>query len=133
MRQNRGVPRSWETILVVDDEDSVRTGVRQTLACQGYRVLDASDDAAAEQIVKLYVGPIHLLLAQVDPPKVSGRALADRLRSLHPELGVLFLSYQTSRELIRQDLLESGTPFLRKPFSDVQLTAKVSALLGHSK
>ncbi len=124
--------RSPATVLVVDPDDSLRKITRGLLESLGYRVLDSSYAAGAEQIAKLYVGPVHVLLVEVEVSGLIGQALADRLRALHPELRVLFTSSQPQEELIEQRQLGPRQPFIRKPFERDALGMKVRAVLGAS-
>ena len=121
------------TVLVVDPDDSLRKVTRGWLESVGYRVLDASDAASAEQIARLYVGPIHVLLVEVDFSGTSGQALAERLRSLHPELRVLFASGRPQKELVQQGRLGAHLPFIRKPLEKGRLALKVRGVLGASR
>ena len=122
--------RSASTVLVVDHDQSVRTITRHLLESEDYRVLDAGDSVAAERIAKLYVGPIHALLVEVDVSGASGLALADRLRSLRPELKMLFMSTHAQRELVKNGQLAPALPFIRKPFDAAALALKLRSVLG---
>ncbi len=101
---------------------------RRLLESHGYRVLDAGDSAAAERIAKLYVGPIHALLIELDLSGVSGVALADRLRSLRPEPRMLFMSRHAHRELLAEGRIGAHLPFIQKPFKGRELMARLSSL-----
>src|SRR5262249_37127935 len=117
------------TVLIVDRDRPSREMARQLLESESYRVLDASDGPGAEQIATVYVGPIHVLLIEVERCTTEGRGLADRLQALHPELAVLFASARSQRGLVRRGLLEARTPFVRKPFERSRLVAGVRAAL----
>jgi two-component system, cell cycle sensor histidine kinase and response regulator CckA len=129
-KRPRKAARSFGTVLVVDDDPSMRTLVRRLLEPRGYRVLDASDAAAAERIAKLYVGPIHLLLVEVDVSGTSGPALTERLRSLRPEPRVLFMSGHPPSKLVREGRLGARTSFIQKPFKGRELVLRVSGVLA---
>jgi two-component system cell cycle sensor histidine kinase/response regulator CckA len=122
--------RSPGTVLVVDHDHAVRTMTRHLLESHDYRVLDAADSVGAERIAKLYVGPIHLLLVDVDVAGTRGLALADRLRSLRPELRLLFMSNQAQRELVKTGQLAVASPFIRKPLDADALALKLRSVLG---
>ena len=124
--------RSPATILVVDPDDSRRKAARGLLEALGYRVLDASYAGGAEQIARVYVGPIHVLLVETEASDLNGQALTDRLRAIHPELRVLFSSVQPQEELIEQGQLGSNQPFLQKPFEKDELAQKVRRVLSAS-
>jgi DNA-binding response OmpR family regulator len=117
-------------VLVVDHDHSVRATTRRLLEAHGYRVLDAGDSAAAERIAKLYVGPINLLLIELEVSGASGVALADRLRLLHPEPRVLFMSRRAHRELLAEGRIAARLPFIQKPFKDRDLTLKMRGVLS---
>ncbi len=125
--------RSPGTVLVVDPDDSTRRKARALLESLGYRVLDSADAAGAEQLAKLYVGPIHALLIEVDIPGPGGQALVERLGSLHPQLRALFTSVQPQGNLVKQGRLGPRLPFVRKPFEGRRLAAKLRSLLGGSR
>lgn len=126
----REAPGPSGTVLVADHDDSLRVLARRLLEAEGYRVLDAGDVTGAEQIATLYVGPIHVLLVDLDIPTTGGRALAERLRALRPELAVVFASDRPQRELVRQGRLGARTPFVRKPFARRRLAAQVRGVLA---
>jgi DNA-binding response OmpR family regulator len=121
--------RGSETLLLVEDEAPVRELTRDILIAQGYRVLTAMDGEGALQVAKGYEGPIHLLLADVVMPRLSGRALADQLRSSRPEMRVLFISGYTDDAIVHHGVLAEGTNFLSKPFGLEALARKVRSVL----
>jgi two-component system cell cycle sensor histidine kinase/response regulator CckA len=84
-----------ETILVVEDDDSLRQVTRELLAQSGYSVLEATNGEQALQVVRNYHAPVHLLLADVVMPGMSGAALAAELSQTHPEMNVLYMSGYT--------------------------------------
>ena len=116
--------RGAETILVVEDEDSVRRLVTETLARSGYQVLDAPDAATARRIC---AGPTHidLLITDIVLPRSSGRQLAAELSASHPKMRLLYMS--------GYDMLQEGLPFLQKPFTPAVLSAKVRAVLDPNR
>jgi CheY-like chemotaxis protein len=122
--------RSSATVLVVDPDHALRVIVRRLLESREYRVLDAGDSAAAEQIARVYVGPIHLLLVELDLAGARGLALADRLRALRPEPRVVFMSADAKKELIRRGQLTRGHAFIRKPFDGDELALTLDTALA---
>lgn len=123
------MPRGSETILLVEDEDSVRTLARQILRLQGYFVLDTRQPVKAQQVCEKYTGSIHLLLSDVVMPGMNGCDLAMTLLKSRPEMEVLFMSGYAADVLKDQDQLPPGSAFLRKPFTPDALAHKVRELL----
>ena len=124
-----GLPGGWETILLVEDDEAVRTLGRAILTSQGYTVVEARDGTEALRIAADYPGPIHLLLTDVVMPKLSGREVAEGCLPLRPETRVLYMSGYTDDTILRHGIMVKAVAFLRKPFSQATLTQKVRALL----
>ncbi len=120
-----------ETILFVEDEQSVRELVSGYLSARGYQVLDAADGAQALEIAATHKGKIHLLITDVVMPRVSGRELAARLAPTRPELKVLYISGYTDDSVFRHGVLEGGMAFLQKPFNLKVLATKIREILEH--
>jgi CheY-like chemotaxis protein len=118
-----------ETVLVVEDEQGVRSLVCNTLASQGYKVLEAHSSLDAASIMKSYGEPIHLLLTDVVMPQMSGKVLANHMAGLHPETRVLYMSGYTDDAIIRNGILEPNSFLLQKPFSPSGLLQKVREVL----
>jgi CheY-like chemotaxis protein len=120
--------RGAETILVVEDEPSVRALVRTILARQGYRVLVADNAEAALGVASREANPIHLLLTDLVMPGMSGRDLASRMAVLRPSIRIVLTSGYAAQSL-------DGFPdrdafaFLAKPFTERTLTAKIREVL----
>ncbi len=123
------VRRGSETLLVVEDEDDVRSLARDVLVESGFTVLEAANSEEAERICQEHDHPISLLLSDVVMPKVSGPELARRLVRLRPELLVLYMSGYTADAIAHRGVLEPGTAFIEKPFTRAALTGKVRDLL----
>ncbi len=124
-----GPPGGNETILLVEDEASVRRLVRRSLEQLGYTVLEADGHEAARALCLGYKDRIHLLVTDVIMPKVSGRQLAASLLELRPELKVLYLSGYSEEQIARARVLEAGLNFLAKPFTLEALARKVREVL----
>jgi PAS domain S-box-containing protein len=125
-----------ETVLLVEDEDSVRELVRATLASRGYKVLEAENGESGLRIAEGMKGVIDLLVTDVVMPGIGGRELAKRLVALRPGTSVLFLSGYTEDAVVTQGALSPGTAFLQKPFTLQNLAKKVREVLRarpHSK
>jgi len=118
-----------ETVLLVEDEDSVRELVRETLVARGYRVLEAADGESGLRAAAAFSGRIDILITDVVMPGISGRELANQLLSLRPEMGVLYLSGYTEDTILHQGALSPGTAFLQKPFTLQHLARKVREVL----
>jgi CheY-like chemotaxis protein len=118
-----------ETVLLAEDEDSVRRLAQRVLEHAGYRVLVAKNGSEAEALSASHDGPIHLLVTDMVMPLMNGRMLAERLRSQRPGLDVLYLSGYTDATATKKGFLEGGEHFLQKPFSNDTLTRKVREAL----
>jgi two-component system, cell cycle sensor histidine kinase and response regulator CckA len=121
--------RGSETILLVEDEDSLRTLTRDLLRRKGYTVLEAANGAEALELSGRTAGEIHLLLTDVVMPGINGRALADQLRLKRPEMKVAFMSGYTGQRVGQKEILEPGSFFIQKPFSREQLASRVREAL----
>jgi PAS domain S-box-containing protein len=119
-----------ETVLLVEDEESVRQLVRETLEARGYKVLEAQDGEHALHLVSEHSSEIHMLITDVVMPGMSGRELSARLCASHPHTKVLYLSGYTEDAIVHEGVLEPGTAFLQKPFTLQMLSRKVREVLG---
>jgi two-component system cell cycle sensor histidine kinase/response regulator CckA len=122
-------PRSTETVLLVEDEEGVRTLSRMILESHGYTVLEAKDGTEALLLAEQHQGTIHLLVSDVVMPKMSGRELGERLAVLRPDMKVLYFSGYTDDAIVRHGIVDAKTPFLQKPFSPLGLGRKVREVL----
>jgi CheY-like chemotaxis protein len=118
-----------ETLLLVEDEQAVRTLVRRILESYGYTVIEASGAAQALEAARRWEGPIHLVLTDVVMPEMSGSELAPRVAELRPDVRVLFMSGYTDDAIVRQGLVGEGGHFLQKPFTPEVLAHKVRDVL----
>jgi two-component system, cell cycle sensor histidine kinase and response regulator CckA len=118
-----------ETVLLVEDEESVRELVRETLKTRGYKVIEASDGIAGMRVSEEYQGNIEILITDVVMPGMSGRELAKRVAAARPNIRVLYLSGYTEDAIIHEGALEPGTGFLQKPFTLQVLARKVREVL----
>jgi PAS domain S-box-containing protein len=122
-------PRGTETILLVEDEKSVRLTTQQFLERLGYTVLVAETPAAALRLADAHAGPLHLLITDVIMPGMNGRDLADRLSGQLSDLKCLFMSGYTADITVRRGTLDATVQFMAKPFSRDDLARKVRAVL----
>jgi len=122
---------SPQTILVVEDEDAIRTIVVTVLGRRGYQVLAASTPSAAVDIFRAHAGAIDLMITDVIMPEMNGQALADRLVAERPDLRVLFISGFTDG--VTLDDRKPNVSFLSKPFQPSELAGKVQEMLSTTR
>lgn len=118
-----------ETILLVEDEDVVRSLVREILNMQGYNVLEAANGVKALPVCEKHEGQIHLMLTDVVMPQMGGRELAERVARLRPATKVLFMSGYTDDAIVHHGVLDAGISFIQKPFAPDVLARKVREIL----
>jgi two-component system, cell cycle sensor histidine kinase and response regulator CckA len=118
-----------ETVLLVEDSESLRDVTKEFLEMAGYNVLDSCNGQEALCFARGHAGPIHLLLTDVVMPGLSGPELARDLQQLHPETRVLFMSGYTADAMNQHGVLEEGLSLLPKPFTRSSLTQKIRDLL----
>ncbi len=126
----RAVQGGRETVLLVEDEESVRQLVRETLAAKGYRVVEASDGEAGIAAAAQHDGKIDLVITDVVMPGIGGRELVKQLASMRPGTKVLYLSGYTQDSILSEGTIERGAAFLQKPFTLQNLSRKVREVLG---
>jgi two-component system, cell cycle sensor histidine kinase and response regulator CckA len=123
-----------ETLLVVEDEPSLRDLAQWVLKAQGYNVLTAANGEDALRIANDHQGePIALVVTDVIMPKMGGKALAESLRTTSPYLKILFTSGYTDDAIAHHGILKAGIEFLPKPYTSATLTGKVRELLDASQ
>ena len=119
-----------ETILVLEDDISVRHISVRMLRGLGYEVIEAANGNDARRLLSENGGrTVDLLLTDLVMPQVSGRRFADSLRAAHPNIKVLFISGYLEESLQPGDRCEPGMFFLPKPFDSEQLATKVREAL----
>jgi PAS domain S-box-containing protein len=118
-----------ETILLVEDEDAVRSLTEKVLNSRGYAVLLADRPDQAIQICHDHDGAIDLLLTDVVMPQMNGRALYQTLKKIRPPLRVLYMSGYDDEVIARHGVLEEHTNFVAKPFTTSMLASKVREAL----
>ena len=122
-----------ETILVVEDEEALRTLLCRFFRLYGYNVLEAQHGGEALLLCEQHQGPIDLMVTDVVMPQMSGKELADRLAPLHPEMTVFFMSGYTDSDLTPYGAPEPSQHFMSKPFRPMDLVKKVRDILDVSR
>lgn len=125
--------RGDETILLVEDEQTVLEMTRSMLELLGYTVFSAGTPREALRMASELNGKISLLLTDVVMPEMNGRDLAQNLLPLYPYLKCLFMSGYTSDIIAQQGILDEGVEFIQKPFSKKDLANKVRLALENNK
>src|SRR5439155_17217999 len=123
------LPQGTETVLLVEDEPEVRWLIRDMLQRLGYTVMEARHGIEALVLSTQHPEPIHLLVTDVVMPQMSGREIAEQLRSEHPETKVLFMSGYTDDAVVRHGVQTAEMAFLQKPFTSESLARKVREVL----
>ncbi|MGH9740132.1 MAG: ATP-binding protein [Candidatus Acidiferrales bacterium] len=127
---NKGAERGSETVLFVEDEQSVRELVGDYLRGAGYQVLEADDGESAMKAAAAHQGTIHILVTDVVMPHMSGSELAAKLGALRPEMKVLFISGYTDDTVFRHGVLEGGVAYLQKPFNLKSVSQKIRDVIS---
>ena len=127
------LPTGNETILLVDDEESIRDFLAEILSEQGYKVLEATNGEEGLQVFNEYTDEIHLLISDITMPKMSGLELLKRLRELHPKLKALFISGNIENKIVGEQTINSNISFLQKPFTYDSIISKVRIILDMDK
>lgn len=118
-----------ETLLLVEDDDSVRRLSRIILTDYGYNVIEARNGVEALQIFRDIPGRFKMLVTDIKMPDMTGTVLAEKIRNLQPEIRVLFTSGYIAETETRHALLDLDVSFLQKPFSPRELAEKVRSVL----
>ena len=126
------LPRGTETVLLVEDETPVRKLVQKVLGKQGYNVLNAQDGEEALTICREYDSRIDLLITDVVMPGINGARLAELVQEARPEIKVLFMSGYTENLVVQEQVLDSHSEFLQKPFPPETLLEKIRSMLDLS-
>jgi PAS domain S-box-containing protein len=128
-KRRKVVGRGSETILLVEDDEMVRSLVRETLEREGYRILDAGGPIEARRMAEEFRGPIQLMITDVVMPKVNGRELAEQIVAGRGDLRVLYMSGYTDNAVLNSGILAKDVAFLQKPFAPWALIEKVREVL----
>jgi CheY-like chemotaxis protein len=126
------LPRGTETVLVAEDERSLRRLIRELLTTLGYQLLEAADGNEALRISREYDKPIHLLLTDSVMPFMNGWDLARQVTAARPETRVLYMSGYTAPALTANGHATAPADFLEKPFAPSTLARKVREVLDRA-
>jgi PAS domain S-box-containing protein len=128
--EENGLQTGTETVLLVEDEETVRDMTREILQESGYQVLEAKHGHEALLIADQYPGVIHLMLSDVVMPQMSGRELAEQLSPLRKDMKVLYMSGYTDDAIVHHGVLDEGMAFIEKPFTPHGLAHKIREALN---
>ena len=124
------LPRGTETLLVVEDEPSLKYLTCRALNAQGYEVLSASNGQDALRVAREHKGaPIRLVVTDVIMPLMGGKVMAEWLKTTYPGIKVIFTSGYTDATIAHHGMLEAGAEFLSKPYTPATLARKVREVL----
>jgi CheY-like chemotaxis protein len=124
--------RGTERILLVEDDQAVRTVTEKALRRFGYEVVSADSGREALRLVDSLQG-VDLLLTDIMMPGMNGVEVAARIAESCPGIRIFFMSGYADQDLIRQGLLTPGTRFLQKPFSPIELASEIRSALDDSR
>ncbi|MDB4887442.1 MAG: Blue-light-activated protein, partial [Gemmatimonadetes bacterium] len=125
----RASARGVETVLLVEDELSVREVAKRVLRRQGYVVLEAANGEAALEVSRAFASTIHLVVSDAVMPGMRGTEVVRRLQAERPTLRALFMSGYTDDEIVRRGIVSSTVPFVQKPFSPADFARAVREAL----
>jgi signal transduction histidine kinase len=123
------VPRGSETLLLAEDDESLRALVARVLGALGYKVLVARTGREALRIVAEYKERIDMIATDVVMPGINGSELVEKVLQARPGIRVLFMSGYTDDEVMRRGVIDGQTAFLQKPFTPDSLAHKVREVL----
>ena len=129
--ESRAAVRGEETILLVEDEEVVRKLACEILQTYGYSVLTAANGSEGLRLGREFEGPIDLVITDVIMPLMSGREMAEKLRNIRPNLGVIFMSGFTDDAIVHHGVLDESMFFIQKPFSPDALATMARQVLDH--
>ena len=125
------IPRGQETLLVVEDEDGVRSMACKVLKQQGYEVIEADSGGNAYMICKKLKKPVDLVITDIVMPHMGGAELIEKLNETWPDLKVLYMLGYTEDAIVNHGVLNADIPFLHKPFRPFEIALKVREILDN--
>ncbi len=132
--QAQPLAHGTETLLLVEDEPSVRHLACSILESRGYNVLSANNGQEGLRVARECAGPpIRLVITDVIMPQMNGKVMAEWLKTIYPDVKILFTSGYTDDAIARHGVLEPGIAYLPKPYTPAALTQKVRELLDEKK
>ncbi|MGH9603978.1 MAG: response regulator, partial [Terriglobales bacterium] len=130
--QPEGVLQGTETVLLIEDEETLCSLSSDFLRQHGYKVLSAGNGVEALGIMQRHAGAIDLVVTDVVMPEMNGKELADRVNRLRPEIKVLFMSGYTAETLREHGICHLEVPVLSKPFTREALVRRVRSVLDET-
>ena len=128
-----GDGRRSSTILIIEDDATVRAVVRRHLEADGYRVLEAVDGHSGLDLIETHGGQLDLVLTDIDMPRIDGVTVAEVLAALRPLLGVICMSAGIAESRFVEGLALRPQPFLAKPFTRETLAQVLAAEIARSR
>ena len=125
--------KGTETLLIVEDDDTVRAVTKISLESFGYKVIEAADGESALKLLKENIDQIDLAITDVIMPHIGGSELAGKLKGIKAEIKILFVSGYTDDTISHHGILRNGVNYLQKPFTSDRLAAKVREILDSKK
>ncbi len=122
-----------ESILLVDDDEHVRTLAHTILEQNGYTVFAAANGKEAFDLLERHDGRLHLLLTDVVMPEMDGKQLYEKISAEIPKIRVIYMSGYTGNVIVRRGVTEPGPHFIQKPFSGNDLLARVRTVLDEDR
>jgi CheY-like chemotaxis protein len=126
-------PGAQGTVLVVEDEDTVRRLACRVLRTKGYRVLEAREGAEALDLLRQHGGPVDLLITDIIMPGLGGPALVERLGPSVPDMRVLYITGYSEEAIRLEGMLPAGGDLLEKPFTAHELAERVRQTLARTE
>jgi CheY-like chemotaxis protein len=122
--------RGTETILLVEDDEGVRSLLKDTLECSGYTVIAASFGEEAIELSATHPTAIDLLLTDVVMPGLGGREVAEKIQQQRPAIKVLFMSGYTDDLVLAHGVAQGNAAFIEKPFAAPKLLGRIRKVLS---
>ena len=120
-----------KTILLVEDDTALRLTIKKSLQANGYHVISAEDSIIANEQTRKRWGIVDLILADINLPGLTGGEYADYLKSINPNLKIVYMSGAPAKdEMVQQHLREGKAFFLAKPFTLESLNQVIQLALG---